>query len=130
MEYLLASGAAVTRQYTVAPQSRLTVWVNQEGAPLDAAEISARIVSSQPIVAERASYLTRGGQTFAAGSASTGVTTPAIEWRFAEGATGDVFDTFLLVGNPGPPPSVCRRPTSFLQAPRWSRATWSHPSLA
>lgn len=101
VEYLLGSGDAVTRQYTVGPRSRLTVWVNQEGTPLDAAEISARIVSSHPIVAERASYLTRGGQTFAAGSASTGITTPGTEWRFAEGATGEFFDTFLLVGNPG-----------------------------
>lgn len=100
VEYLLAAGTSVTKQYVVAPSSRLTVWVNQEGAPLDAAEISARIVSSQPIVAERASYLSRGGQTFAAGSASTGITTPAQEWRFAEGATGEFFDTFLLVGNP------------------------------
>lgn len=101
VEYLLASGAAVTRQYSVPARSRRTIWVNYEGAPLDAAEISARIVSSQPIVAERATYLDRGGQSYAAGSASTGVTSPASAWRFAEGATGPFFDTFLLIANPG-----------------------------
>lgn len=104
VEYLLASGSAVTRQYTVPARSRRTIWVNYEGAPLDAAEISARIVSSQPIVAERATYLDRPGQPFSAGSASAGVTAPALEWRFAEGATGPFFDTFLLLANPGTMP--------------------------
>lgn len=104
VEYLLASGTSVSRQYTVGANSRLTVWVNQEGTPLDAAEVSARIIASQPIVAERASYRTRGTQTWAAGSASMGVTAPATTWRFAEGATGAFFDTFLLVGNAGTAP--------------------------
>ena len=101
VEYLLASGSAVTRQYTVPARSRRTIWVNYEGAPLDSAEIAARIASSQPIVAERATYLDRPGQPFAAGSASAGVTSLATEWRFAEGATGPFFDTFLLLANPG-----------------------------
>lgn len=102
VEYLLASGTAVTRQYNVPALSRRTIWVNYEGAPLDAAEVSARIISSQPIVAERAMYRDGPGQAFAAGSASSGVTAAATEWRFAEGATGPFFDTFLLLANPGP----------------------------
>ena len=34
------------------------------------------------------------------GHASAGVAAPAPRWFFAEGATGDFFDTYLLVANP------------------------------
>lgn len=100
VEYLLQSGRSVTRTYAVPAHSRRTIWVNQEGAPLDSAEVAAHVMSSVPIVAERALYLTRQGQLFAAGSASAGVQAPATTWTFAEGATGAFFDTFILVANP------------------------------
>ncbi len=38
--------------------------------------------------------------TFAAGHDSAGVTSPSLEWFFAEGATGSFFDTFVLMANP------------------------------
>jgi hypothetical protein len=53
-----------------------------------------------PIVVERAMYRPGGGEAFAAGHASAGASAPAARWFFAEGATGDFFDTFLLVVNP------------------------------
>lgn len=99
VDYLLPGGAAVRRSYTVPAASRTTVWVNQEGAPLNAAEFALRLAASQPIVAERAMYRDVAGQTFGAGSNAMGVTAPAHTWSFAEGATGDFFDTFLLVAN-------------------------------
>jgi hypothetical protein len=45
-------------------------------------------------------YRARPGQTLGAGHASAGVTAPATDWLFAEGATGEYFDLFLLVANP------------------------------
>ena len=58
------------------------------------------ITATAPIVAERAMYLSRPGQLFAAGHESAGVTAPALEWFLAEGATGAFFDLFLLIANP------------------------------
>ena len=37
---------------------------------------------------------------FAAGHGSAGVTSPSLQWFFAEGATGSFFDTFVLLANP------------------------------
>ena len=53
-----------------------------------------------PIIVERAMYSSAAG-TFAAGHDSAGVTSPSLDWFFAEGATGSFFDTFLLLANPG-----------------------------
>jgi len=52
------SGAALTRTYTVAPASRLTIKVNDIVAN---AALSIRVDSSAPIVAERAVYFGHGG---------------------------------------------------------------------
>ncbi len=43
VEYLLAAGGSEMRQYVVPALSRRTIWVNQEGGALTAAEVSARI---------------------------------------------------------------------------------------
>jgi hypothetical protein len=58
------------------------------------------VTSTQPIVVERAMYLDRPGQPFAAGHGSAGVTAPATSWFLAEGATGSFFELFLLIANP------------------------------
>ena len=63
--------------------------------------MSAVITATPPIIAERAMYLSRPGQPFAAGHESAGVTAPALEWFLAEGATGAFFDLFVLIANPG-----------------------------
>jgi hypothetical protein len=107
--YLLPAGREpITRQYTVASRSRLTIWVNQESAELAAAEVSATIVSSLPIVVERAMYLDTPGQFFGAGHVAAGVTDPSASWFFAEGATGRFFDLYLLVANPTATPAHVR----------------------
>ena len=46
--------------------------------------------------------------TFAAGHDSAGVTSPSLEWFFAEGATGAFFDTFILLANPNASEAVVR----------------------
>jgi hypothetical protein len=55
------------------------------------------VTNGQPIIVERAMYR---GTGFAAGTATAGVTSPATSWFLAEGATGDLFDTYVLLANP------------------------------
>jgi hypothetical protein len=100
----------------VPAHSRETVWVNQQGAPLDAAEFASRVTATSPIVVERAMYRDAQGQTFGAGSNAMGVTAPATAWTFAEGATGDYFDTFILVANTGQTAGTVTATYSYVDA--------------
>jgi hypothetical protein len=104
--YLLpAPRTPIVRPYTLLPNSRRTIYVDQE-ADLGATDVSARIDADQPIFAERAMYMTSGGQPFAGGTASAGITAPATQWFIAEGATGAFFDLFILIGNPSTSPAA------------------------
>lgn len=94
-----APAAPLARDYTLPPNSRTNIWVDLvEG--LESTDVSASIVADHPIVVERALYLNAGGKLFGAGHESAGVTAPATSWFLAEGATGDLFDLFVLVANP------------------------------
>src|SRR6185436_8300608 len=70
------------------------------GQSLAATDVSAAITSTQPIVVERAMYMTNGPEVFGAGHESAGVTAPNLNWFLAEGATGSFFDMFILIANP------------------------------
>ncbi|MGE3841959.1 MAG: matrixin family metalloprotease [Vicinamibacterales bacterium] len=107
VEYLRASPLPpVVKTYHVGPHSRFNVWVNTE-SDVAGSDVSAVITSDRPIVVERAMYLNPAGQMFRAGHESAGVTQTSRSWFFAEGATGDYFDTFVLMANPGDTQSVC-----------------------
>jgi hypothetical protein len=104
VKYLLPGGQApIALNYTVAAHSRLTIPVDDQPG-LAATDVSAVItsVNNVPIIAERAMYFSKLGQGFAGGHDSAGVTAPSSHWFFAEGATGDFFDMFLLLANPDP----------------------------
>jgi len=101
IDFFVQGGGVERRSYAVPARSRQTVWVNQQGAPLGAAEFASRVTASHPVIVERAMYRDAQGLTFGAGSNAMGVTAPATAWLFAEGATGDYFDTFILVANTG-----------------------------
>lgn len=107
VEYLLPPGQApITRSYTVPPQSRVTVWVNQVNAALAATDVSARLSSNLPIVAERAMYRDdASGLFWSAGHGGAGAPSPATSWFFAEGATGSFFDLYMLLANPSSTPA-------------------------
>jgi hypothetical protein len=90
----------IERQYSLAPNSRTTIPVDDEGPELASTDVSAVISAGQPIIVERAMYMTRMGQAFSAGHGSAGVTAPATSWFLAEGATGPFFDLFVLLANP------------------------------
>ena len=122
VRFLLAAGTPPAHAtYTVAPHSRTNVWVNDEArrvpglaSLIDASSLAAEFISvahiddagasvaAVPIVVERAMYLGngQGAPVFEAGTVSAGVTAPQRRWYFAEGATGDFFDEWLLVANP------------------------------
>jgi hypothetical protein len=95
----------IVRQYAIAPRSRRTIAVDTAAPELASTDLSAVITSLQPIVVERAMYLNRPGQPFAAGHESAGIAAPATEWFLAEGATGSFFDLFVLIANPGLQPA-------------------------
>ncbi len=110
--YLRANRAPRTRTYRVPAGARQTVWVDMErwddGDSLEAAEVSARIDATSPIIAERAMYLDGQGQVFAAGHDSVGLPAPSQRWLLAEGATGPYFDLFILLANPSPDAAAVR----------------------
>lgn len=102
VRYLLPAPASpFSKRYQVPPHSRRTIWVNHEDLRLASTDVSAHIVATQPIVAERAMYLSRPGLAYAAGHASAGALAPSTTWAIAEGATGPFFDLFVLLANPG-----------------------------
>ena len=103
-----APQAPITRSYTIAPRSRLTIPVDGVAPELASTDLSAVVTSTQPIVVERAMYLNRPGEAFGAGHESAGITAPATEWFLAEGATGTFFDLFLLIENPSPSAAAVR----------------------
>lgn len=98
----------IVKTYGVDPQSRRTIWVDDEGPDLEAEDVAARIESDRPIFVERAMYASTPAQPFAAGHAGAGIPAPVYQWFFAEGATGPFFDLYLLVGNPGASPARVR----------------------
>lgn len=100
VRYLLKVGQPITRTYQVPARSRFNIWVNLEDPLLAAAEVSADITSDVPVIVERAMYRSISGQQFTAGHEGAGVEAPALQWFFAEGATGAFFDLFFLIANP------------------------------
>lgn len=111
-----APATPMIKVYTVPSRSRFNIWVNAEAASdpalagLAATDVSAVLTAPQPILVERAMYLTQAGPdgqfataddvVFGAGHESAGVTVPALQWFLAEGATGPYFDLFFLLANP------------------------------
>lgn len=117
--YLRPFDAPLEKLYTLPPLSRTTIWVNTEafdtgGGPtalLASADVAAvfDVQASGNIIVERSLYRTGpAGRPFESGHESAGVTAPASDWFFAEGKTGDTFDTFFLIANPNEAPAQIR----------------------
>jgi hypothetical protein len=100
--YLGGDGVTqVVRQHTVAPDSRATIDVNADAAGLASTDLGIVIDSDVPIAAERSIYRDVGSKPWGAGTSSVGAPAAAVEWFFAEGLTNPLFDTYLLLLNPG-----------------------------
>lgn len=93
---IIGERATVTQNYTLAPQSRLTIRVDDiPGLEDTAVSTVVQSTSGLPIMAERTMFWDQdyyGGHT----EVAPGIT--ATKWYFAEGSQG-FFDTYVLVGN-------------------------------
>jgi len=101
LTYQTSEGANIVKEVVVPPLSRETVNVNEEvGRDL---QMSVKVQGDSPLVVERPIYhdyhdWCRGGDV------GTGVTRPSRHWYFAEGYTGDGFEDWLCLQNPGEMP--------------------------
>ena len=95
---MAGNGAVTLRSYQVPARSRFTLPVHQL---LPGRELSIRLESDIPVVAERAMYW--GGRTD--GHASLGTPAPEYAWCLAEGYTDQGFETWILLQNPNPLPA-------------------------
>jgi type 1 glutamine amidotransferase len=104
--FLPSQGAAIDVEYTVPTNGRRTIHVDDLPG-LAEADIAAAFTSTNgvPVIVERAMYLSRPEQVLAGGHDSAGATALSERWFLAEGATGNFFDTFILVGNPSDTPA-------------------------
>jgi len=99
LEFQLPPGANA-EPYTmeVPPFSRRTV--NLGDVPgLGSTDVSTRVTSTEPVVAERAMYFDYYGVD--GGDCAMGLNNPDKEFYIPEGYTGGKFDTYVLVQNPG-----------------------------
>jgi subtilisin-like proprotein convertase family protein len=98
LDFLVEGGSVVSVPVTVAPRTRRTIFAGNIPQLVNRS-FSIDIESTLPIIAERAMYLP-GARTFEGGHESAGVNSPSRRWFLAEGATGQFFDCFVLLGNP------------------------------
>ncbi|MFH1150998.1 MAG: SpoIID/LytB domain-containing protein [Actinomycetota bacterium] len=95
--FMKPDGTCSDAVYEVGANSRFTLKVNDL---MQFQEVSTRVVSDLPVVAERAMYFDLAGR-YCGGTASEGIPAARPRWYFAEGYTGGSFKTYILVQNPG-----------------------------
>jgi hypothetical protein len=101
--YLLPNGAPFEKTYSVGPQQRRTIYVQDEDPRLANTPVSVIVESTnnQPIVVERAMWWPKG-QWYEA-HVSAGATTTGTRWALADGETGfgssGFTETYILIAN-------------------------------
>lgn len=88
--------------HPVGATSRLTIRVNDAAEAGPGKEVSVKIDSDNPILAERPMYFSYFGET--GGSDTMGGTALMTDQNLAEGHVGGGFDEFLTLLNPNPGP--------------------------
>ena len=97
LTFMKENGESQVDQVVVPAMTRQDVHTNELVAK---SGFSTKIVSDQPIVAERSIYLERGGGHSTLASAVT-----SKDWYFAEGSTEEGVHTWILLQNPGRNPA-------------------------
>ncbi len=97
LSFMRPDGAVISRQISLPANRRQSVHVD-EIPGLESTDVSTQVSSDLPVVAERAMYFDYQGKS--GGHDSIGASSPSNTWFFAEGYTGDTFDTWLLLQNP------------------------------
>ncbi len=99
--YMTSAGPQPQAPFTMSPNSRKTIWVNDV---LPNTDFSTHVRGSAPIIAERSMYWDNG--TGEACHDSIGVAAPSKTWYVAEGSTNGGFETWILVQNPNDVPAT------------------------
>ncbi len=101
--YNLGSGAPVVKDYPVSANRRSTVLVNSDDGVGTEKDVSVLLTCASPFLAERPMYFNYqglGAWNWTGGHCVIGATSPANDWLFAEGYTGQYFEEWLCVQNP------------------------------
>ncbi len=97
LDFMKPDGSVYSQDFPARAGSRITI--NVDAAPdMGDTDVSVRLRSDLPVVAERAMYF--GYAECPGGHVQAGCTDPGILRFFAEGYTSRFFDTYLLVMNP------------------------------
>jgi Tol biopolymer transport system component len=103
--YNLGSGVPVERDYPVQGGRRSTILVNSASIGVGAEkDVSVLLSCTSPFLAERPMYFDYrglGNWGWTGGHCVIGANSPANEWYFAEGYTGQYFEEWLCIQNPG-----------------------------
>jgi hypothetical protein len=104
LDYFCGDGANVRKELMVGPRSRFTVPVHQDFLGIGThnsthGDVSIKVSSNQPIVAERPMYFNYNG-AWAGGHDAMGATSPQATWYFAEGCTGFSIQEYVCLQNP------------------------------
>ncbi len=97
MVYMTEDGAEINKRYEIAPHSRFTINVNTDVARYH--DVSTRIFSDVPVVAERPMYFDYQAK-IDEGSDAMGVNKPSSSWYLAEGCTRPGFEEWICLQNP------------------------------
>ncbi|MBN1288560.1 MAG: SpoIID/LytB domain-containing protein [Actinobacteria bacterium] len=99
--FMSDGGKNTVKEYTLDPHSRYTIEVDKVKG-LENASFSTALESLNGVefVAERAMYFRYGAGDIDDGHSSVAATSTQEKWYFAEGYTGDSFDTWILLQNP------------------------------
>ena len=105
--YLLPSGQVITRQYTIAAQSRFNIWVDYEDPQLADTAVSTTLTSLNGvgIIVERSLWWPGPtAATWAEAHNAAGSTVTGPRWVLAEGSLGGptATETYILVANTSP----------------------------
>jgi hypothetical protein len=132
IRYLLTDGTVLTKVYTVAPESRRTIYVDDEsfgtqGLALASAALSCAITSTVPIVVERSMWFPGPAVSptfWTEAHNSPGTTSTSTRWVLADGESGGSrgAQTFVLIANTSPTPGRVR-----LTALPDTSSVWSTP---
>lgn len=98
LNFMKPDGTITAQKVSVPGRRRHSVHVDAVPG-LEAAEVSMRVDSDLPIIAERAMYFDYQGRK--GGHATIGAPEPHQQWYLAEGYTGGEFDQYVLIVNPG-----------------------------
>lgn len=100
VSYHRSAGPLPDITVTLPPKSRTTRTVHSSSDVGRGFEVSTKVTSDSPIVAERPMYFFYGG-SWDGGHVVVGANSPSTQWSFAEGYTGGGFDEYITVQNPG-----------------------------